>query len=123
MKKKKISAAKPSLRPRWRITRGNKIAFGPGKADLLDLISQTGSIGEAASRMDMSYMRAWSLIREMNKGFRQPLVASARGGRAHGGAELTGIGRRVLELYRRMEEASQKAVQPDWRALQKLLRG
>jgi len=122
MKAKKAQARPPSLRPRFRITCGKEIAFGPGKADLLDLISRTGSIGEAASRMDMSYMRAWSLVREMNRCFRQPVVVSARGGREHGGAELTETGCRVLELYRRMEESGRRAAQPDWRALQKLLR-
>ena len=41
---------------------GKKIAFGPGKAVLLKLVEETGSISEAAKRMEMSYMRAWSLI-------------------------------------------------------------
>ena len=121
MKQKTNCAAAPNLRPRFRILCGEKIAFGPGKADLLELISQTGSIGEAAARMEMSYMRAWSLVRDMNKCFKQPVVESARGGREHGGAELTVTGRRVLELYRRMESVSLKTVQPDWRTLQRLL--
>jgi molybdate transport system regulatory protein len=88
----------------------------------LEWISRTGSIGEAASRMDMSYMRAWTLVREMNKCFRQPVVALARGGREHGGAKLTETGRRALELYRRMEATSRKAIQSEWQSLQKLLR-
>ena len=123
MKKKGRSGGRISLRPRFRIVCGKKIAFGPGKADLLDLISKTGSIGEAASRMDMSYMRAWSLVRETNKCFRQPVVESARGGREHGGAELTPAGRLALKLYRRMEKDSLKTVQTSWRSLRKLLRG
>ena len=122
MKSKKNRASSRELRPRFRILSGRKIAFGPGKADLLERIFRTGSLGEAAARMDMSYMRAWSLVREMNNCFKQPVVALARGGREHGGAQLTETGRRALELYRRMEEASRKAVQSDWRALQKLLR-
>ena len=64
---------------------------------MLDLIFQTGSIGEAAARMEMSYMRAWSLVREMNQCFRRPVVASARGGREHGGAELTDTERRMRQ--------------------------
>lgn len=121
MGKNRRSISRPELRPRFRITRGPKIAFGPGKADLLEGIAQAGSIGAAAARMGMSYMRAWSLIREMNQCFKQPVVASARGGHKHGGAELTPAGGRVLKLYRRMERDSLKATDVDWRALQKLL--
>ncbi len=122
MTTKEISAGRPILRPRFRITRGTKIAFGPGKADLLEGIAKTGSIGAAAARMGMSYMRAWSLIQEMNQCFKPPVVASARGGQQHGGAALTPAGRRVLALYRRMERHSLKTIRADWRILQKLLR-
>ena len=111
------------LRPRFRILCGKEIAFGPGKSDLLELIAETGSIGEAAARMEMSYMRAWSLVQAMNQCFKQPVIEAARGGHERGGAELTATGRRVLELYRRMEKDSLKSVSTDWRALQKILRG
>ena len=121
MRKNRCSVRQPELRPRFRITRGTKIAFGPGKADLLEQIAETGSIGAAAARMRMSYMRAWSLVQETNQCFKQPVVASARGGDKHGGAELTPAGRRILELYRRMENDSLKRVQADWRTLRKLL--
>jgi molybdate transport system regulatory protein len=115
------SKSKPSLLPRLRIVSAQTIAFGPGKAKLLELISQTGAIGEAAKRMGMSYMRAWSLVQEMNRCFRSPLVEAARGGHKHGGAELTEIGRCVLKLYQRMEKDSLKAAQSDWSAFQKLM--
>jgi molybdate transport system regulatory protein len=110
------------LRPRLRIQCGGKIAFGPGKADLLELIAETGSIGEAAKQMDMSYMRAWSLVQAMNGCFSQPVVTALRGGNQRGGAALTATGRRVLNTYRRMEKNSLKITRPDWRTLQKLLR-
>jgi molybdate transport system regulatory protein len=114
--------SRPELRPRFRITRGPKIAFGPGKADLLERVARTGSIGAAAASMGMSYMRAWSLIREMNKYFKQPVIASVRGGHERGGAALTPTGRRVLDLYRQMETDSLGIVQRDWQTLRKLLR-
>jgi molybdate transport system regulatory protein len=122
LKKKIVSSGLISLQPRFRIVCGKKIAFGPGKAGLLERIAETGSIGKAASRMDMSYMRAWSLIQTMNACFKEPVIAALRGGREHGGAELTETGRRILESYRQLEKAARKAAQADWRALQKLLR-
>jgi molybdate transport system regulatory protein len=111
------------IRPRLRISVGKDVALGPGKVELLALIQATGSITAAAQRMGMSYMRAWTLIRTMNKCFRQPLVVAARGGhKGGGGAELTDAGRRALELYQGMDAQCLKCVRADWGRLQALLR-
>ena len=119
----KDEKTKPSIRPRLRIIAGKNIAFGPGKADLLEALEKTGSITKSAAQMGMSYMRAWTLIRTMNQSFREPLVAAMRGGiRGGGGARLTPTGRQVLALYRGMESQCLAALRPDWRKLQKLLR-
>jgi molybdate transport system regulatory protein len=97
-------------------------AFGPGKAELLRQIQETGSIRSAASGMKMSYNRAWGLVRDMNRCFRRPLVAAVRGGGAGGGAELTSTGQAVLTRYSRMERACLTVTRADWRALRRLLR-
>lgn len=111
-----------AIRPRLRIVAGKNIAFGPGKADLLAALDETGSITRAADRLGMSYMRAWTLIRTMNRCFCQPLVDAIRGGtRGGGGAHLTATGKRVLELYRQMDDKCLEAIQTRWRKLQKLL--
>ena len=117
----KSKSASPSLLPRLRVVVGKDVAFGPGKAELLAWVAETGSIGKAARRMDMSYMRAWTLIQMMNACFKKPVIQTVRGGHERGGAELTDTGRRVLKLYRQMENDGLKAVQADWQALQKLL--
>jgi molybdate transport system regulatory protein len=109
------------LRLRVRVTCGKDVAIGPGKAELLALVDETGSISEAARRMEMSYMRAWTLIQTMNQCFKEPLVASARGGKRGGGATLTATGRRALQLYQEMEEAGRMATDEHWRSFQKLL--
>jgi len=119
---KKSKAVKPSVVPRLRIHVGGQIAFGPGKAELLALIAETGSIGDAARHMDMSYMRAWKLVQTMNGCFREPLVTATRGGQERGGAELTPTGGRVLALYQQMDAGAHKGAQAGWRGLQKLLR-
>jgi molybdate transport system regulatory protein len=119
----KTEKPKTSIRPRLRIVAGKDIAFGPGKADLLEALEKTGSITKAAAQMGMSYMRAWTLIRTMNQSFREPLVDAVRGGmRGGGGARLTKTGREVLAGYRRMEDTCVETIQTDWRKLQKLLR-
>lgn len=84
-------------------------AFGPGKADLLDGIAETGSIAAAGRRMGMSYKRAWTLVEALNSQFREPLVSRTRGGVTGGGARLTETGERVRDLYRRLEAKASAA--------------
>lgn len=87
-----------------RVVLGGTVVMGPGKAELLDGIRDTGSIAAAGRRMGMSYKRAWSLVEEMNAGFASPLVDAAKGGAGGGGAALTPLGARVLAAYRALEE-------------------
>jgi molybdate transport system regulatory protein len=107
----------PVLKPRFRIMVGATIALGPGKAALLQLVDETGSLNAAASRMKMSYMRAWSLVREMNGCFASPLVLSRRGGAKGGGARLSPLGKKVLGLYLELGRAAARADAPVWRKL------
>jgi molybdate transport system regulatory protein len=118
----KSSVKTPKLLPRFRVVCGDNIALGPGKMELLSLLVETGSLNEAAKRLNMSYMRAWTLVQTMNKCFREPVVIAERGGKTGGGMEVTAAGRRLLELYQQMEKDSLHAVQKNWRALQRLLR-
>src|SRR5262245_11016701 len=118
---KSKSTLEPRIRPRMRILCGDEIALGPGKVDLLALIGETGSIREAAERMGMSYMRAWTLVKTMNACFREPLVVASQGGKERGGAVLTETGRRALTLYRGLETKSLKACADTWRQLCQLL--
>lgn len=97
-------------------------ALGPGKVELLAYIAETGSIGEAASKMGMSYMRAWTLVNTMNQSFKEPLVNAQRGGKTGGGASLTKTGQQVLKLYRQIETKTRTATKPRWLKLRSLLR-
>ncbi len=119
----KSSMASPcALRPRIRIMRGPEIALGPGKMDLLESLKKTGSLNKASKHLKMSYMRAWLLIKTMNRCFKKPLVRMTRGGKKGGKAELTEYGRQTLALYKQMEMASVKAMRPSWSKLAKLLK-
>ena len=101
---------------------GAEIAMGPGKADLLQGIKETGSIAGAGRRLDMSYRRAWLLVETMNACFNAPLVEARKGGRTGGTAILTKTGEDVLARYRRIEETALSVTKADRVALQRLLR-
>ena len=101
------------LSPRVRILFGEATALGPGKAELLEAISETGSISGAARGMSMSYRRAWNLVDSMNNEFKEPLVITVAGGCSGGGAEITETGREVLERYREIEAKATASVQSE----------
>ncbi len=100
---------------------GAATALGPGKVDLLEAISSTGSISAAARAMGMSYRRAWQLVDSMNKGFKEDLVRTATGGRGGGGAEVTARGFDVLARFRDMEAKAATSVDAEVTAFAKLL--
>ena len=107
---------------RLRIVLGGDIALGPGKADLMEGIRDTGSIAAAGRRMGMSYKQAWLLVETMNACFAKPLVAAAKGGKRGGGARLTPLGEDVLRRFRRMQASSSRAIAKDLVALKRLMR-
>lgn len=112
----------PEPRLRMRIVFGAREMIGPGKAELLERIGQTGSIAAAGREMGMSYKRAWELVGTLNAMFRDPLVVSTRGGPGGGGAVLTVSGKQVLTLYRTFEREAAAAGAEQLAALRDLLR-
>jgi molybdate transport system regulatory protein len=110
MAQAKSARSASRLKPQIRIMFRKAIAMGPGKADLLRAIAETGSISAAARRMEMSYRRAWLLVDTMNQSFQTPLVETATGGNHGGGARITALGREVLDRYERMEAKATASV-------------
>lgn len=107
---------------RLRIVLGRDIALGPGKADLLEGIRETGSIAAAGRRMGISYKQAWLLIDTMNRCFAKLVVEAAKGGKSGGGAHLTALGEDVLVRYRRMQAATEQVIADDLAALKRAMR-
>ena len=107
---------------RLRIVSGKDFAFGPGKAQVLESLLETGSLNQTASAMKMSYVKALALVHTMNTYFAEPLVVLSRGGSHGGGAEVTDTGRKVLAEYLAMCAESEAAAQPGWRKLRKFLK-
>ena len=74
--------------------------IGLGKINLLELLSEVGSISAAAHQMGMSYRRARFLLDSMQSGFCEPLFVTKRGGSNRGGAKLTPLGKDLIRRYR-----------------------
>ncbi|MCK0209620.1 LysR family transcriptional regulator [Starkeya koreensis] len=88
-----------------RVYFGDGRHLGPGMIDLLETIRRERSILSAAKKMGMSYRRAWLLVDEIGRNFREPVVETHPGRRGHG-SELTPFGERLIALYRSIERDS-----------------
>jgi molybdate transport system regulatory protein len=86
-----------------RVDFGGDRALGPGKVRLLEAIRDTGSISEAGRKLRMSYRRAWLLVDDLNRCFRQPVLITQPGGAHGGGATLTDFGEELIGEYRAIE--------------------
>ena len=76
--------------------------FGPGRAELLQLIHETGSISKAAKAMGMSYKKAWAMVDGLNAQGQKPYVIAHKGGQQGGGAEVTNTGLKMLAAYQKL---------------------
>lgn len=97
-------------------------AMGPGKAELIERIAETGSISAAGRAMGMSYRRAWQLVEALNASFRGAVVVTAVGGERGGGARVTPYGRRLVAAFRAMEGKASAAIAADLKRFERQLR-
>jgi len=96
-------------------------AMGPGKAELIERIAQTGSISAAARAMGMSYRRAWQLVEALNRDYRERVIDTATGGRRGGGAQVTRFGQAIVARFRAMEDKASAAIASDLRRFQRYI--
>lgn len=90
---------KPKLRV-W-VTFGESIKFGDGRARLLELIEERGSLKKAAQELEMSYRNAWGYLRDLEEAAGFKFVERVPGGGPASGMRLTRAGKRFLERYRK----------------------
>lgn len=87
------------LRSKVWLMKDKKPIIGTGRALLLSLIHEKGSISRAAQEMGMSYRTAWGKIKAMEKRLGYPVVLSKTGGGGGGHTSLTTEGKELLQNY------------------------
>ena len=88
------------------------LAFGPGRAQLLESIERLGSLSKAAKELGMGYRAAWGKIRRTEEVLGFKLIET--GGNYKEGCRLTKAGKELMERFHRWrqeveEDALQKA--------------
>ncbi len=89
------------------IEENGKLVLSDYRVRLLELIDETGSLAEAAVRMQLSYRRAWGKVREIEHNLGLKLVESAAGGAGGGGSRLTDDGHRLVAMFERFRKAAE----------------
>lgn len=77
----------------------DRIFFGPGVVELLQLISKTGSLNTAAKKMGMSYNKAWRILKKAEEEYGFPLVIKSVGGSKGGGSTVTDGGKKLTAQF------------------------
>jgi molybdate transport system regulatory protein len=83
---------------------------------LLEHVQETGSLAQAASRMRLSYRRAWGKIKELEQNLGVLLVHSETGGAGGGHTTLTPEAADLLARYRDLQERMDRALAQEYEA-------
>ncbi|PNV60792.1 ModE family transcriptional regulator [Clostridium sp. chh4-2] len=85
--------------------------FGPGVSTLMMLVRESSSLSAACKEMNMSYSKAWKIIKNAEQDLGFELMEGTRGGESGGGTVLTERGEEFLKRYLEFQEETQKAAQ------------
>lgn len=78
---------------------GERIFYGPGAHQLLELTSETGSLLDACRQMGISYSKGRKIVSVIEQQLGRPVLVSQQGGPSGGRSALTEEGRDLLERY------------------------
>ena len=88
----------------WIENQNRDLLFGKGKTEILELIKETGSISQAAQKLNMSYKKAWNHIQILQKNLDDVLVITQKGAGEQGGTTLTPKALEFIENYKQLKE-------------------
>jgi molybdate transport system regulatory protein len=107
-----MAAQRRSMKPRCKvwIVFGDRVKFGDGRAELLELVDDLGSLKQAVDRVGMSYRHGWGYFRELERVSGMKLLEPRSGEGPRAGMRLTAEGRRFVARYRRFQSGLDAAV-------------
>lgn len=78
---------------------GDESFFGPGIAELMTSVENTGSVKEACKEMGLSYTKGWFILNRAEQQLGELLINRNQGGKEGGGTTLTPYGCELLKAY------------------------
>ena len=93
----------------------DRVKFGDGRAQLLELIEELGSIKHAVARIGMSYRAAWGYLRDLEAAAGFKFLERTRGAGPQSGARLTREAKQFLARYREFRRSMETTVSRGFR--------
>jgi molybdate transport system regulatory protein len=87
------------------------LKFGEGRARLLELIDEHGSLQKAAEVFRMSYRNAWGYLGELERAAGFKFVERAAGGGPRSGMRLTREAKQFLDRYWKFRAGVERAAE------------
>jgi len=94
----------------WLESLGKETVLNGEGFSLLQEIEKTGSLTGASRNMEISYRKAWGIMREVEQHLGFPLVDRRRGGATGGRSNLSPEGIQLLRAYRSLHHETDIAM-------------
>ena len=88
----------------------DKKIFGRGPMELLKKIDELGSLRKASIHMNMSYSKAWNLIKDLEDSLSLEILEKKIGGQQGGGSSLTQDARNLIDSYSKFSQEADKSI-------------
>jgi molybdate transport repressor ModE-like protein len=99
---------KPKIKA-W-VAFSDELKFGDGRARLLELIDERGSLQQAAKEFEMSYRSAWGYLGALERAAGFKFVERVAGGGPRHGMRLTPKAKHFLARYRTFRRGLDRVV-------------
>jgi molybdate transport system regulatory protein len=106
---------KPRLKV-W-VVFADRVKFGDGRARLLELVDELGSLKQALAQIGMSYRHGWGYFRELERASGLRLLERRPGAGPRGGMRLTAEGRQLVTRYRRFRTGLDRTVERQFKSV------
>ena len=91
------------------LTQNGKSLIGKGKASLLQAIDEEKSLNRACKKINISYKRAWLMLKKIEESAGRPVVIRVRGGNKQG-TFLTDYAKEMLAEYDAQSEITHETI-------------
>jgi len=94
----------------WLSNEDKKI-FGEGPFRLLKKVEELGSLRQASISMNMSYSKAWKILRNIEEEMSILVLERAVGGENGGGSKITEEAKQLMNKYEMLKLNIEKAIE------------
>lgn len=96
---------------RIRVFKGNKLLYGTGISEILQLTNNYHSLHSASKEMGMDYKKALRIVGRAEKELGEKILVRSIGGVGGGGSTLTEFGVRLLDSYISLEKELEEEIE------------